>query len=88
MSDSPTSTPLSAQATQPIPSGMSAVTPHLVCAGASDAIAFYIKAFDAVEMSRLEGPGWQTADYPGKPFCSPFYSIFRHTEFVASLFFA
>jgi PhnB protein len=32
------------------------VTPHLVCAGAADAIEFYKKAFGAVEMMRLPGP--------------------------------
>jgi len=31
----------------PIPDGMHSVTPHLVCAGADDAIEFYKKAFDA-----------------------------------------
>ena len=41
----------------PIPAGMHAVTPHLVVAGAADAIAFYKKAFGAVEESRLPGPG-------------------------------
>ena len=41
----------------PIPHGMHTITPHLVCAGASDAMAFYAKAFDAVELSRLPGPG-------------------------------
>jgi PhnB protein len=35
---------------------MHAVTPHLVCAGAADAIEFYKKAFGAVEMMRLPGP--------------------------------
>jgi uncharacterized glyoxalase superfamily protein PhnB len=35
---------------------MHTVTPHLVCAGAADAIEFYKKAFDAVELSRLPGP--------------------------------
>ena len=39
-----------------IPNGMHSVTPHLVCAGAADAIEFYKKAFDAVETSRLPGP--------------------------------
>ncbi|WP_245152365.1 VOC family protein [Allopusillimonas soli] len=38
----------------PIPPDMATVTPHLVCAGAADAIAFYKKAFGAVEKSRLE----------------------------------
>jgi PhnB protein len=41
---------------KPIPDGMHAVTPMLVCAGAADAITFYQKAFHAVEISRLEGP--------------------------------
>lgn len=40
----------------PIPEGMSTVTPHLVCAGASDAIEFYKKAFGATELVRLPGP--------------------------------
>lgn len=41
---------------KPIPEGMRTVTPHLICEGASDAIAFYKKAFDAVENSRMPGP--------------------------------
>lgn len=39
-----------------IPEGMHSLTPHLVCAGASDAIAFYKAAFNAVEAARLPGP--------------------------------
>ncbi len=38
---------------KPIPAGMHSITPHLVCAGAIDAIEFYKKAFDAVEHVRL-----------------------------------
>ena len=41
---------------KPIPEGMRAVTPHLVCAGAADAIEFYKKAFAAVETARLPDP--------------------------------
>ncbi|MBI4205937.1 MAG: VOC family protein [Betaproteobacteria bacterium] len=41
---------------KPIPEGMRSVTPHLVCAGAADAIEFYKKAFGAVEQARLPGP--------------------------------
>ena len=41
---------------KPIPDRMHTVTPHLVCAGASDAIEFYKKAFNAVEEGRLPGP--------------------------------
>jgi len=35
---------------------MHSVTPHLVCAGAADAIEFYKKAFGAVELTRMPGP--------------------------------
>src|SRR5574341_873263 len=41
---------------KPIPDGMHSVTPHLVCAGAAQAIEFYKKAFGAVELARLPGP--------------------------------
>ena len=43
-------------AVKPIPDGMHSLTPHLICAGAYDAIEFYKKAFNAVELSRLPGP--------------------------------
>jgi len=39
-----------------IPPGMHSVTPHLICAGAAEAIEFYKKAFNAVEVTRLPGP--------------------------------
>lgn len=41
---------------KPIPEGMHTITPHLVCAGAADAIEFYKRAFNAVEKARLPGP--------------------------------
>ena len=41
---------------KPVPDGMHTVTPHLVCAGATDVIEFYKKAFGAVERGRLAGP--------------------------------
>ncbi len=41
---------------EPIPEGMHSLTPLLTCAGAADAIDFYKKAFNAVEVSRLPGP--------------------------------
>ena len=41
---------------KPIPEGMHSVTPHVVCAGAAEAIEFYKKAFGAVEGARLPGP--------------------------------
>jgi PhnB protein len=48
---------MSTPAVKAIPEGMHSLTPHLVCAGAADAIAFYVKAFNAVEQMRLPGPG-------------------------------
>jgi uncharacterized glyoxalase superfamily protein PhnB len=40
----------------PIPQDMPRVTPHLICAGAAQAIEFYKKAFDAKEDARLPSP--------------------------------
>lgn len=42
--------------TNPIPAGHAGVLPHLVCAGAADAIAFYQRAFGAEELMRLPTP--------------------------------
>jgi len=39
-----------------IPEGMHSLTPHIVCAGAAQAIDFYVRAFGAVELMRLPGP--------------------------------
>lgn len=41
---------------KPIPEGFHTLTPYLVCAGAAEAIAFYIKAFGALEVERLTEP--------------------------------
>src|SRR5216117_1675133 len=41
---------------KPIPEDMHSITPHLVCAGAANAIEFYKKAFGATEKARLPGP--------------------------------
>lgn len=41
---------------KPIPDTMHTVTPHLICAGAAEAIEFYKQAFGAVEVGRLPGP--------------------------------
>lgn len=40
---------------KPLPEGLHTVTPHLVCAGAAEAIEFYKRAFNATEMIRLPG---------------------------------
>jgi len=47
---------MNAQAVRPIPEGMHSVTPHLVCAGAAEAIEFYKRAFGATEAGRMPGP--------------------------------
>jgi len=44
-------------AAKAIPEGYERATPYLCVQGASDAIAFYVKAFGAVETSRLAEPG-------------------------------
>lgn len=41
---------------KPVPDNMHTVTPHLICAGAADAIEFYKKAFNAAEEMRLPAP--------------------------------
>lgn len=46
--------------TKPIPDGYHAVTPTLTISGASDAIEFYKKAFDAKEVYRFQGPDGKT----------------------------
>jgi PhnB protein len=38
------------------PPCMRSITPHLICAGAADAIEFYKKAFSAEETMRMPGP--------------------------------
>jgi uncharacterized glyoxalase superfamily protein PhnB len=48
-------------AAKPVPIQRRTVIPHLVCAGAAEAIAFYKKAFDAEEMMRLAGPDGKIA---------------------------
>jgi PhnB protein len=47
---------MTTRSVKPIPEGMHSVTPHLICAGAADAIEFYKKAFGAIETSRMPGP--------------------------------
>ena len=41
---------------KPVSDHMQTLTPHLVCAGAADAIEYYKRAFGATEMDRLPGP--------------------------------
>jgi PhnB protein len=42
---------------KPIPEGYHSVTPYLIIDGASNAISFYKKAFDATELFRMEHQG-------------------------------
>ena len=51
----PTTKEVTSTSAKPIPEGMHTVTPHLICAGAAEAIEFYRKAFGAVELSRMPG---------------------------------
>ena len=47
-----------------IPNGMHTVTPHLVCAGAAEAIEFYKKAFNATEAMRVHGGYGYSTEFP------------------------
>lgn len=47
----------SPQSVNGCPEGMHTVTPYLTCVGAAEAIEFYKRAFNAVELARLPGPG-------------------------------
>ncbi len=47
---------LNSRHVNPIPHGMHTVTPQIICAGAAEAIEFYKRAFDAVEVGRTPGP--------------------------------
>lgn len=38
------------------PAGLSTLTPHIVCAGAGEAMEFYAQAFGATPEMRLDGP--------------------------------
>jgi PhnB protein len=46
---------------RPVPEGFHSITPYLIVRDANRAIEFYKKAFGAVELMRLEGPGGTTA---------------------------
>jgi PhnB protein len=53
--------PQSHAGVQGAPEGYHSVTPHLVCAGAAQAIAFYAQAFGAVEIGRMAMPDGRIA---------------------------
>ena len=42
--------------TKPIPEGYHAITPYLIVAGGAGALAFYARAFGAVERDRMQDP--------------------------------
>jgi PhnB protein len=44
---------------KPVPEGFHTVTPYLTLSNAAEAIEFYKKAFGAVELCRMAGPGGQ-----------------------------
>ena len=53
--------PKAAKKVSPVPKGYHTATPYLVCRGASDAIAFYKKAFGAREILRMPTPDGRVA---------------------------
>ncbi|MBA3270101.1 MAG: VOC family protein [Acidobacteria bacterium] len=44
-------------AVKPIPDGYHSVTPYLIVRGAAEALEFYVSAFGATELFRLDAPG-------------------------------
>lgn len=52
---------MTSSTTKPVEDGMHTVTPHLTCAGAADAIDFYVRAFGAEEVMRLPDPNGKLA---------------------------
>ena len=48
-------------AVKPIPEGYHTVTPYIIVKGAAKALDFYKKAFNAIELMRMEGPGGTVA---------------------------
>src|SRR5579862_7715957 len=48
-------------AIKPIPDGYHTVTPYLIIKGAAQALDFYKKAFEAVELFRMPGPDGKIA---------------------------
>ncbi|NLS98085.1 MAG: VOC family protein [Planctomycetaceae bacterium] len=48
-------------AVRPIPEGYHSITPYLIVKGGAAAIEFYQKAFGAIELMRLDGPGGSVA---------------------------
>ncbi|OON62203.1 glyoxalase [Massilia sp. KIM] len=52
---------MTSSTTKPVEDGMHTVTPHLICAGAADAIDFYTRAFGAEEVMRLPDPNGKLA---------------------------
>jgi PhnB protein len=51
-----TASPKTAKGVKPIPTGYHSITPYLIMDGASRAIEFYQRAFDAKEIMRIPAP--------------------------------
>jgi PhnB protein len=66
---------------KPVPDGMPAITPHLVCDGAAKAIEFYKTAFGAVETGRLPGGGGKLMHAAIKIFGAPVFLVDAMPEY-------
>ena len=67
-------------AVKPIPEGYHSITPYLVCKGAAAALDFYQKAFGAVELFRMPGPGGKIGHAEMKIGDSPIMLADEHPE--------
>lgn len=68
-------------AVKPIPDGYHTVTPYLLIAGASDAIAYYQRAFNAQELMRIAGPDGRIGHAEIRIGDSPIMLADEHPEF-------
>jgi PhnB protein len=66
---------------KPVPDGMPAITPHLICAGAAEAIEFYKKAFGATETGRLPGASGRLMHASVTMFGSPVFLVDEMPEY-------
>lgn len=70
-------------AAKPIPDGYHAVTPYLIVRGGDQAIAFYQRAFEAVELLRMDGEPGKVAHAELRIGDSVVMLADEHPEFLA-----
>jgi PhnB protein len=70
-------------AVKPIPEGYHTVTPYIIVSGAAAALDFYKKAFNAIELFRMDAPGGKIGHAEIKIGDSPIMLADEHPEMGA-----